>query len=341
MTISKHNNMRRNRGKADSSRPLSTMGWVSLLLSMPADVSAFNAGVKNPLATTSLTPGAFARELASSTDFYGRRNSPTIGFAISIRSSRRLHSVSISVASEPRPSSTNKWWGNVFSSADAEIEEETQEVVDEYLEFLDRRYRRLRNTEPEEEKPKSFSALNWLIQGSANRSDVIASKQQEEDALYALGVAGLASQKMLQKHHVAHQEQGPTSATAVQEGPRPMIRDESLNQVAANSFSESYVGSTVANKVILPVVRAFYIIEHRKQLFIWARVQKLRTVLSLTIKSIAKSIIKGPIRTTKAFLEIGGGKKNIALTFSVVYTVFFLLRPMMLQAVVTDSSVGP
>jgi hypothetical protein len=347
MTISKRNNMKRNCGTADYSSPLSTMGWVSLLLSMSADVSAFNAGVKQPFSTT-LTPGAFASELASSTDFYGRSHSTIIGSAISSRS-RRLVQVSTRLqysdgnentgAAQSSPSSTNKWWGNFFSSADAEIEEENQEVVDEYLEFLDRRYRRLHNTEPEEEKPKPFSALNWLIQGPPNRNHLVASKHQQEDALYALGVAGLASQKLLQKHH--HQEQGPTSAAiAVQERPSPMIGDDKSNhQVAANSFSESQIGSTIANKVILPVARVFYMIEHRKQLFIQAQMQKLRAILSLMVKSISKSLSQGPINTAKAVLEIGGGKKNIALTFTVAYTVFFLLRPM-LQAIVTESPVG-
>ena len=350
MAILTRNNTRRNRGTADSSSPLSTMGWVSLLLSMSADVLAFNAGVKKPLSTTR-TPGAFARELASGTDFY-RSKIDTIGSTIS-SSSIRSHSISTrlqysdgnedNAAAESSPSSTNKRWGNAFFSADAEIEEDNQEVVDAYLEFLDRRYRRLRNTEPKEEKPKPFSALNWLIQGSPNRNDIVGSKQQQEDALYALGVAGLASQKLLQKHHVTHHEQGPTPAPAVQEPPRLMIRDECSNeQVAANnnSFSESQIGSTISNKVILPVVRVFYMIEHQKQLFIRAQVQKLRAVLSLMGKSIATSLSQGPIKTTKAVLEFAGGKKNIALTFTVAYTVFFLLRPM-LQAVVTESPVGP
>jgi hypothetical protein len=349
MAISTRDNMKRNNRAANSSRPsFSTLGWVALLLSMSADASAFNAGVKKPL----------ARELASSTDFNRKSNSATTGFTNLSRSRRLhqgLHSISTrlqysegnedDVTAESSPSSTNEWWGDAFSSADAEIEEENQEGVDKYLEFLDRRYRRLHNTLPEEKKHTPFSsALNWLIQGSPNRNDVVfASKQQQQQqhALYALGVAGLASQKLLQKHHVAHQEQEPTSATAVQERPRPMIRDESSNQVGTNnSFSDSQIGSTIANKVILPVVRVIYMIEHRKQLFVRAQVQKLRVVLSLMVKSIAKSLSRGPIGTTKAVLEIGGGKKNIALTFTVAYTVFFLLRPM-LQAVVSESSVGP
>ena len=313
---------------------------------MSADVSAFNAGVKHPSVMT--TPGAFARELASSTDFYGRSDiSATIGSVISPRS-RRSHSISTrlqynngnedSVTAVSSPSSANKWWGNVFSSVDAEVEEENQEVVDQYLEFLDRRYHRL-HTEQEEEKPKPFSSLSWLIQASQDRNDAVASKQQEEDALYILGVAGLASQKLLQKHHVAHHEQGPTSATAVQERPSPIL-DESSNQVAAKSFSESQIGSTIANKVILPVVRILYIIEHRKHLFVQAQVQKLRAVLSLMVKPIAKTLFQGPISATKALFQIGGGKKHLALPFTVAYTVFILMRPM-LQAVVMESPAGP
>jgi hypothetical protein len=142
---------------------------------------------------------------------------------------------------------------------------------------------------------------------------------------------------------VAHQEQGPTSATAVQEHPSP-IRDASSNQVAANSFSESQIGSTIANKVILPVVRVLYIIEHRKQLFIRDQVQKLQAGLCFMVKSVAKTLIQqirqGPIKTTKAVLEIGGGKRNVALTFTVAYTVILLLRPM-LRVVFTESPVGP
>jgi hypothetical protein len=353
MTNSTRNNMRRDRGTADSSSPLSTMGWVSLLLSMSANVSAFNAGAKQPLAMT-LTPGAFVRELASSTDFYGISDSATVGFAISSRS-RPLHTISTrlqysdgnedNVTAESSPSSSNKWWGNAFSSADAEIEEDNQqEVVDEYLEFLDRRYRRLRNTEPAEEKHKPFSALNWLKQGSPKSNDGVASKQQQqEDALYALGVAGLASQKLLQKHHVAHQEeQGPrpTSAITIQQRPIP-IRHESSTQVAANasSYSEPQVGSTFANKVIRPVVRVLCSIEHRKQ-HIRAEVQKLRSVLSVMVKSIAKSLIQGlPISTMKAVLEGGGGKKSFSLTFTVASTLCLLLRSM-LQAVVMEIPPG-
>jgi hypothetical protein len=341
MTISKRNNMTQT---ANSSSSLSTMGWVSLLLSMSAGVSAFNTGVKQPLATTH----PFATELASSTAFYGRSDiSATAGSVLSSRSRRLRLKTRLqyrddhedTVTAESSNSSTNKWWGNVFSSVDAEIEDENQEVVDEYLEFLDRRYRRLHNSEPEEEKPKPFSALSWLIQGSPNRNDVVQSKQQEEDALYVLGVAGLASQKLRQKHHVTHHEQEPTAATAVQERPSPIL-DESSNQVAAKNFSESQIGSTIAKEVVLPVLRVFYIIEHRKQLFVRAQVQNLRAVLTLMAKPIAKTLIQGPISTAKAVFKVGGGKKHLALTFTAAYTVFFLLRPM-LQVVVMESPAGP
>jgi hypothetical protein len=158
---------------------------------------------------------------------------------------------------------------------------------------------------------------------------------------------GLASQKLRQKHHLAHQEeQGPrtsaaATAGAAQEGRHRPIRDKnSDHQVAANNLSESQIGSTIASQVLLPVVSVFYMIEHRKQLFIRARVHELRAFLSWMVTYIFKSLPQGPISTMKAVLEIGGGKKNMTLTFTVACTVFLLLRPM-LQAVVTESPVGP
>ena len=55
-------------------------------------------------------------------------------------------------------------------------------------------------------EPKPFSAWKWLGGGSDDNGDVTLPAQscrQEQDALYALGVAGLASKKLLQRHRVS------------------------------------------------------------------------------------------------------------------------------------------
>ena len=77
--------------------------------------------------------------------------------------------------------------------------DQKQAVVDNYLEFLDRRYQRLH----EEEEPRrdtKFSAWKWLTQGSDDSEPL--KQQKTDDALYVLGVAGLASEKLLQKHQL-------------------------------------------------------------------------------------------------------------------------------------------
>ena len=94
-----------------------------------------------------------------------------------------------------------RWLNTIFPSSQRD-EDNEQQSVDEYLEFLDRRYRRLHSSE-REEASKPFSALSWLRQGSLSRNEVIISEQQKEDALYVLGVAGLASEKLLHKHHIS------------------------------------------------------------------------------------------------------------------------------------------
>merc|ERR1711957_460682 len=89
-----------------------------------------------------------------------------------------------------------------------------------YLEFLDRRYKRPHSDEKEERakakqqdsKRKSFSAMDWLTNGGKDNADIVTStREQQEDALYVLGVAGLASTKLLQKHHL------PSPSTPSQE----------------------------------------------------------------------------------------------------------------------------
>jgi len=89
-----------------------------------------------------------------------------------------------------------------------------QQVVDDYLEFLDRRYHRLHD-----EKESRFSAWNWLMQGSGQEPLTVQADHIHDDALYVLGVANLASRKLLQKHHKLHRQalDGVVDAAAITE----------------------------------------------------------------------------------------------------------------------------
>ena len=71
-----------------------------------------------------------------------------------------------------------------------------QAFVDDYLEFLDKRYHRLYD----EEVKTTFPTFKWLIQGTKDTQE--PTQRETENAFYAFGVAGLASKELLQKYHI-------------------------------------------------------------------------------------------------------------------------------------------
>jgi len=77
-----------------------------------------------------------------------------------------------------------------------------QFVVDKYLESIERRYKRVHQSETNEDQSnRGFtSAWSWL---TANKSSLDEEhiERTTDDALYVLGLADLASARLLQKHH--------------------------------------------------------------------------------------------------------------------------------------------
>jgi len=85
----------------------------------------------------------------------------------------------------------------------ASPETDQQFIVDEYLESIDRRYKRVHQSETNNDRShRGFtSAWSWI---TADESSLIEEGKQrnEEDALCVLGLAELASVRLLQKHHL-------------------------------------------------------------------------------------------------------------------------------------------
>merc|ERR1711956_118388 len=78
-----------------------------------------------------------------------------------------------------------------------------QFLVDEYLESIDRRYKRVHQGETKDDRSQRgfTSAWAWL---TADESSLIEEEthRNEEDALSVLGLAELASLRLLHKHHL-------------------------------------------------------------------------------------------------------------------------------------------
>lgn len=99
-----------------------------------------------------------------------------------------------------------KWWGSIFSRSQHHGHPtlQKQDKMDKYLEFLDRRYNRLHSEDVSKSKSdqgKTNSPWSWLFEPSSDSNlDRRSFAQMQDDALYILGVAELASEKLLQKH---------------------------------------------------------------------------------------------------------------------------------------------
>jgi hypothetical protein len=294
---------------------ISRVAWASLVLSLASQASAFHTtSTREPLWTGSIRSGPVSR----------------VSDVRTSKSRRAMSSTSLQYTNDSMTTEMSTgWWNGIFQSR--KVDE--QENVDEYLEFLGRRYNRLRSTE-EESDAQPLSALGWLLNGSPTRNDVRAVAQQEEDALYVLGVAGLASERLLHKHHLAPREsaQAPRTRTS----PRPTTETNSEIVDVSRSPEKETKYTLLIKKVFVPVIRRCVIVQQAKAVFVNAHLQRARAFGLATLKVIAKSLVQGPISTAK-LLDIGGGKQNIAATISAVSAVLLLLRPM-LQAVIAETS---
>ena len=182
----------------------------------------------------------------------------------------------------------------------ATVVENKQAVVDDYLEFLERRYNRLNENESQQRNESTFSAWKWLMQGSEAEETVHDSQQSRTDsALHVLGLADLASKKLLQKHNKA-----------------------SPDVIDVSSLPVTGVGA---------VVKPIAIQRKRLLSFQTAKVRALAKVLLKTLK-------KGPAKAVKSIVSIGGGEKTIAVTLTAVCAAAFLVARPLAQTILTEGA---
>jgi len=230
---------------------------------------------------------------------------------------------------------SRSWWKNIFQASKQEPGNQQQDNVDDYLEFLDRRYRRIHSNERKTKSAAPFSALNWLRQGSPSRGDVATSssqQQQQQDALYVLGVAGLASERLLQKHHLVSQQKDLAQ--------RKAIHESKVMDVEAEVIAKDGASAMLIKKLMVPLIRIVYIAHRRKDLFVAAQLTKARGVCGSAIRKTGKYLANGSVATAKTLFEFGGGRKSLTLTFMAVTSFFLVFRPI-LQAAIAEATVSP
>jgi len=298
---------------------LSPVGKLSMILSMTTGTVAFHSTPRESFAMR------YRRNIRdTSTVFYGGNNHPRRA-----PTSTRLR---YRDGSEDSPSTKESvvranWWNGLFNSQPETVDE--QDSVDEYLEFLERRYNRLH--EDNEERP--FSAMKWLINGSEEGGEVPASNQQKEDALFVLGVAGLASQKLLQKHPHIHDVQQNSNVS------RPPASIEALDTIVTSAEDVTF-GHLVIKRILVPLAKVLYFVHRQKQIFLDVQLSRVKRYAAKVTKSTIRSLLYAPVKITKSIIEFGGGKKSIASTVALASAILVLLRPL-LQGLLSEGTVSP
>ena len=92
------------------------------------------------------------------------------------------------------------------------------------------------------------------------------------------------------------------------------------------------------------MIRAIYIVKRQKDLVVQRIQRSVGAVASKAAQRVyqpvARRLEKGPRAIVESLLELGGGKRNVALTLACAYATVVLLRPL-LQTVLSEASVGP
>ena len=209
----------------------------------------------------------------------------------------------------------NDWRQHLFPSS-VSIPVTDQDKVDEYLEFLDKRYHRLYDSN--KSTKKQFPALNWLMGDTDDKTDS-NSVDQHENALFVLGVAELASDRLLQNLQIRVQqekEDALNEASSVIDAISTSVDVSIKTKMAADTLIQA--GSTVLSRI-----------SARRAALIAYQERQLARVFRFSFQTIAV----GPAKAILAIWNFGGGQKSITLTLSVLTAILVFLGPLVQVAV--------
>ena len=238
--------------------------------------------------------------------------------------------------------------------------EEEQDNVDTYLDFLDKRYRRVharqqiqnqQNTQQQQQQKSTasqpFSAMEWLLSGrttpvasnSESSTETAATiipgllpENEEEDALYVLGVAGLASQKYLQAHksYLSYLKKNKPKPPLENIDGSPLVM-ESENDYATQQKKRSAALTMkvlLVGKVLVPVLRVLYAIDRQKQ-FVKAFVQMQVTTTVHRVLTYNRPVTQSVVPSITKLL-FGSGttwkRNNLVRTISFGYATLMFFR---------------
>eukprot|EP00551_Chaetoceros_affinis_P002499 CAMPEP_0203654982 /NCGR_PEP_ID=MMETSP0088-20131115/36833_1 /ASSEMBLY_ACC=CAM_ASM_001087 /TAXON_ID=426623 /ORGANISM="Chaetoceros affinis, Strain CCMP159" /LENGTH=446 /DNA_ID=CAMNT_0050515445 /DNA_START=129 /DNA_END=1469 /DNA_ORIENTATION=- len=225
----------------------------------------------------------------------------------------------------------------------AQLQEERQKqyVLDDYLESIDRRYKRLHDKDQDDrsragsKSTKGFtSALQWLKQGSSESLSELEEQRRQEDAIYVLGLADLASTSLLQRHHLPIPKSKMNKSVVIDIDLKPVSQSETVpapqvkvDQSQSQNPTSVMKMSKVSPALILQVLRMLNFNEH------FAHIQKAMTSCSKQAKDLNILFHKGTRLCGKTLVQAmasliswvgatSGGKQSFQIASMILTTVF-------------------
>jgi hypothetical protein len=217
-------------------------------------------------------------------------------------------------ASSEQQNHDSRWWNPLVSSSTTETQDDSASV-DDYLRFLEHRYTRLYEDEPE--ATKSFNVLDWLKQGEAEHVQL----QQNHDAFYALGVAGLAGKELLQSHG---DQTAPTDANLELARRTKIIDSPSIRSSPTSSqvfYPKGAVKRQVRSSTLVAAVTVLMTrVLAQRRVLLQLQTRRMHSFLVMVIKTTKAA----PKTLATQLWHMGGGKQNVFAAVSVIAAVAFL-----------------
>lgn len=196
---------------------------------------------------------------------------------------------------------------------DSQSHHHQQASVDDYLEFLDRRYHRLYDEQVE----RKFPTFKWLIQNNGKSDDQQPIPTAADNALYALGVAGLASKELLQKYQISIVREQQ------QQQQQQLDRDAVDAQNEEDNASSKERIQAKLGSLFRPIT---------------ASRRRLLHFQSAKARAAASTVVRTLISSPRFLWKHSGGKATVGATLSLVSALVLVVARPLASAIVTEGA---
>ena len=205
-----------------------------------------------------------------------------------------------------------------------------QRNIDDYLEFLDRRYNRLHSDEtPAEMKVENKKAMSlaWNRLFDESQPNTRSLNQSvHEDALYVLGVAELASKRLLQKHHPIQNKKNFNLSLS----PTTMEKTKTSNVIEFQHF-DSFTLTQSLNKHLIQGVLSLRNFQTRKSAFLMSKTKLSIRLFMISSRKMLQNIIV--LSKNRALLLGTCLQKISSVALSTILSLFILCRGIIHQRI--------